>query len=359
MKFYMKLFDKHHELIDELHLVHNIEYTKTLNGINSMTFNVPINYLADKNVELCLGQHIELYMIKNNKENLLWYGVINNPCPKGIDLQVTCLGYASLLQNRKFIDIELNQDNEWKRSYYSKTYGKLIFELINQINSISETGIITGINKDTSLTTDRILNWNDDLYDKIQEFLEDSNCYFEIDNDRKFNFYKEVGEDKSEYFKITDSNIIGDWDYTIDYTQLANNVISRSTWEEKDGENNVKHFMYGQAIDEESINLYGQKDYILDVGDTRLQESVNTKCNEYLKTYSKPLISCTVEVGITEEFDIFQIEAGDYINLNTSKYNINEKIRLLEYKVNLSKLTATTTLGNAIFRESTFTIYRY
>ena len=196
IKYYFKLYNRNHDFIDELYIFSNVEYTKTLNGICSMTFNIPLKYLAEKNIELSLGQHIELYRIEDHKESLLWYGVVNSPSPQSGEINCTCLGYASLLQNRNFTYIDIDNENEWKKTYYSKHYGNLIFELIDEINGIYHTGIYLGVNQDTNLITDRVINWDDDLYDKIQEFIEDSNCYFTIDKDRVFNFYNTYGEDK-------------------------------------------------------------------------------------------------------------------------------------------------------------------
>ena len=199
IKYYFKLYTRNHEFIDELYIFSNVEYTKTLNGICNMTFNIPIRYLSEKNIELSLGQHIELYRIDRHKEYLLWYGVINSPSPQSCDINCTCLGYASLLQNRNFTYINIYSEKEWKKSYYSKPYGDLIFELIDEINGIYHTGIYLGVNQDNNLITDRVINLDDDLYDKIQEFVEDSNFYFSIDKNRMFNFYNTIGEDKLFY----------------------------------------------------------------------------------------------------------------------------------------------------------------
>ena len=127
IKYYFKLYTRNHEFIDELYIFSNVEYTKTLNGICNMTFNIPIRYLSKKNIELSLGQHIELYRIEDHKESLLWYGVVNSPSPQSGDINCTCLGYASLLQNRNFTYINIDSENEWKKTYYSKHYGDLIF----------------------------------------------------------------------------------------------------------------------------------------------------------------------------------------------------------------------------------------
>lgn len=352
IKYFFRLYTKEHELIDELYLIDNIKYTKTLNGMGNLEFNAPIGYLSKKGIELTLGQHIELY---NDKGELLWYGVVNSPCPSGFDINVLCLGYACLLENRNFTNIVLNSDNAWSKTYPNKRYGDLIFSLINEINGIAETGIKIGKLKETSLVTDRIINWNDDLYAKIQEFIEDSNCYFFIDKDRYFNFYNQIGEDKSDYYEINDYNIIGSWDYAIDQTQIANVINARVVWEEE----GVTTALVSSAIDENSISMYGRREKALSVNDIRLQETLDKQCLEELNTYKNPLVSCSVEVGISESFNIFDINVGDYILLNSEQYNIKDKIKVLEYTVNLKTNTVTITLGNSIFRENKLNIYRY
>ena len=361
IKYYFKLYTRNHEFIDELYIFSNVEYTKTLNGICNMTFNIPIRYLSKKNIELSLGQHIELYRIEDHKESLLWYGVVNSPSPQSGDINCTCLGYASLLQNRNFTYINIDSENEWKKTYYSKHYGDLIFELIDAINKVYPTGIYLGANQDTSLLTDRVINWDDDLYDKIQEFIEDSNCYFAIDKNRMFNFYNAIGEDKL-YYEITDYNILGQWDYTMDETQIYNVINARIFFEEnvEGQEEPIKTILISHAEDINSINRYGRREKVSSASnDIKLQETLDAQVKEELETYKDPLVSCNVKVGISDIFNIFDIEPGDYVTLNSEEKRINQKIRVLEYTVNLTENTVSISLGNSIFRDAKPQIYRF
>ena len=361
IKYYFKLYTRNHEFIDELYIFSNVEYTKTLNGICNMTFNIPIRYLSKKNIELSLGQHIELYRIEDHKESLLWYGVVNSPSPQSGDINCTCLGYASLLQNRNFTYIDIDGENEWKKTYYSKHYGDLIFILIDQINRIYPTGIYLGTNQDTNLITDRVINWDDDLYDKIQEFIEDSNCYFAIDKNRMFNFYNAIGEDKL-YYEITDYNILGQWDYTMDETQIYNVINARIFFEEnvEGQEEPIKTILISHAEDINSINRYGRREKVSNASsDIKLQETLDAQVKEELETYKNPLVSCNVKVGISDIFNIFDIEPGDYVTLNSEEKRINQKIRVLEYTVNLTENTVSISLGNSIFRDAKPQIYRF
>ena len=355
IKYFIKLYTKDHILIDELYLLSNISFTKTLNGLGNMEFNIPVEYLNEKKLELILGQHIELYKIENNKEEIVWYGVINSPAPNGSDINCISLGYATLLQNRTFTDIELNNENKFNKTFYNKQYGALIFTLIRQINNIYNTGIELNECIDSELRTDRIINWDDDLYAKIQEFIEASNCYFTIDKDRRFNFYNKIGEDKSEYYEINDYNIVGNWNYSIDCTQIANVVSARVVYKEDD----VTNVLTSSKLDLDSINTYGRREKTLDVNDTRLQSTLDKQCEETLNLYKDPLVSCDVEVSISDTFNIFDIEPGDYVKLNSDKNNLNMNIRVLEYTTDLTTNTVKITLGNSIFRENKPNIYRY
>ena len=63
--------------------------------------------------------------------------------------------------------------------------------------------------------------------------------------------------------------------------------------------------------------------------------------------------------GITDVFNIFDIEPGDYITLNSAEKQINQSIKVLEYTVNLTDNTVSISLGNSIFREVMPKIYRF
>ena len=77
------------------------------------------------------------------------------------------------------------------------------------------------------------------------------------------------------------------------------------------------------------------------------------------KTYKDPLVSCNVKVAISDVFNIFDIEPGDYITLNSAEKQINQSIKVLEYTVNLTDNTVSISLGNSIFREVMPKIYRF
>ena len=60
--YYLKLYDRNKVLKDncEIYLFSNLTYTKTLNGVGNLSFNTPIKY------------------IKENEINFLLYGNLSN-----------------------------------------------------------------------------------------------------------------------------------------------------------------------------------------------------------------------------------------------------------------------------------------
>lgn len=356
MNSFFKLYNKDKTVIlAELYEFSGLNYTKTLNGTCSLEVNFPTKYLANNFIEIIPGQCIELYEIINNEEKIIWWGNINNPCPNGVDLQVTCLGYYNLFADRKFTDLPWNEEEEdWKITYYSKKYGQLIVILINRINNISQTGITIGEIKEGSLVTDRIINWDDDLKEKIDEFIEDSSYYFTIDKDKKFNFYSDIGKIK-DYYEINDYNIVDGIDITIDCTQIYNRVIGRVIYKEDD----IVQIIKTVVEDKKSIAKYGLKEYCYKNDQLRTLSTLTEQCQDFLDTYKEPLESIQLEVAIKDNFNIYDIDPGDYIYFNSENYNYNSLIRVLEYTVDALKNTAKITLGNAIFREKPISIYRY
>ena len=106
--------------------------------------------------------------------------------------------------------------------------------------------------------------------------------------------------------------------------------------------------------------MYGRREKVCDSSsDIKLQETLDAQVAEELETYKYTLVSCNIKVGIADVLNIFDIEPGDYITLNSIEKQINQSIRVLEYTVNLTDNTVSISLGNSIFREVMPKIYRF
>lgn len=366
--FYFRLFNKNHELTEncEIHIYNSTNYTNTLNGIGDMSFATPINYIRDNDIDLSSGMHIELIMLHNNVEYCIWYGVVVSVTRQGMDDMVVCCGYKELLNKRIFTDMLSNipkaiangTEPVLEETYYDKTYGDLLTILIDRINAIEPTGVTVGTIKDTPLKTTRIVKWNDDLGEKIDELIADCGCYFTVDRDRKFNFYKDYGVNKSAYYEINDQNLISTSTFIIDDSAIYNSIYALNVYT-PEGENQTTQYLLGHAKDENSIRAYGLREKELSVNDLRDQTTIDQYVLNELNICSQPATTITLEVGISEDFDIFDINVGDIINVNSLELNITTQIKVLEYTVNLNRMTVNITVGNTLIRDSEYIKYRY
>ena len=122
----------------------------------------------------------------------------------------------------------------------------------------------------------------------------------------------------------------------------------------------IKTILISHAEDVNSINCYRRREKVSSASsDIKLQETLDAQVKEELETYKNPLVSCNVKIGISDVFNIFDIEPGDYVTLNSEEKRINQKIRVLEYTVNLTENTVSISLGNSIFRDAKPQIYRF
>lgn len=367
--FYLKLYDRNKVLKDncEINLFSNLTYTKTLNGTGSMSFNTPIKYIKENEINIVPGDCIELYLTKGNSEECIWWGTVVNPSNSSSnEMSVICEGYFSRLKNRiqkHLFDhaIFSNNMDYLEETYTNVGHGELILSLLGTQNYYDNTGVTQGVNKDYSkIKTDRVIKWDDKLDEKINEFIEDAGLYFEIDQDRKLNIYSEYGEDKSEYFIIHDGNLIDCSQAIIDYSQIINQiyVLNQFTEELEDG-SSVDRCVSYIAEDKESIKTFGLHQEVLSVNDIRLIETAKKYAEQELKKVASPSVNIELKANISEDLYIYQIIPGDYIGIDSELLNIKGKYRVLEYTVDIYSNTVNINLGNCIFRKNNVISYKY
>ena len=118
--YYLKLYDRNKVLKDncEIYLFSNLTYTKTLNGTGNLSFNTPIRYIKENEINILPGDCIELYLSENKSEECIWWGVVVNPSNTSLNqMSVVCEGYFSCLKNRmqKHLFDFANQMNHLQR----------------------------------------------------------------------------------------------------------------------------------------------------------------------------------------------------------------------------------------------------
>lgn len=351
MEFFIKLYDSSHCILDEVYEISDIEYGFTVNGIGKAIINVP--YYADKTNDrnYRIGNDIEIYRIEDNKEILEWYGVIYNSIPNGSDLEVECYGYGRKVQDRMFTQY-ITEGSITLRG----TYDKVIYSMLSNINSYMDTGIRQGKAQSNTLETERIINWNDNFYDKLDEFTTDSNYYWDINEKRELNLSTSIGSNKT-YYEINDEVNVVDTINISTSGEIYNHVIAKNTYTEDDSD--VEVTLISESKDEDSIALYGLHSKELSVNDIHIQETLDEYVKRELEKCSSPILSLTLEVSNSGTFNIFNVKKGDVVTLKLSSLKMDTSIKVLDYKIKPTKETMIVTLGNCYFRENSVQKYRF
>ena len=176
---FLRIYDLNHNILDEIDIFNNdLVYGWTLNDIDTATFSIglenpkctPINFQKKNLIEICDG---DTGIIK-------WGGQISNINFDEPALKITCMDNLSLLNYRRLR----------ATTYNNLTYGNLFTQMINNTNAISPATKITigNIDANAILTTRTVTN-TDFLLTDIQNFNADVNYDFDVDVNRKFNFY--------------------------------------------------------------------------------------------------------------------------------------------------------------------------
>lgn len=348
--FFINIYDKDHALLDEINEIGNVTYLHTLNGVNKLTFSIPLlsNKFTPKNfTEL---NHIELY--ENNK--LKWFGVITNINFNDPSAEIGCMGYLHLLEKARLV----------KQNYYNKKYGDLIFDLLA---CCKQEVIAPGVKvQDDNIKTDRIIENTDMFLDKANNFIEEINAYIEVDKDRKLNFYNNLGKDKS-YLTLQVSqeysNILKVPTISKSTDTLANCIYAETTFsptEEEVGidgstfvENTADVTLVSKMCNEESIAKYGLLEAVLSVNDIRLQDTLDKYVSAELEKVAFPSLNVSLEVIDSAVCPMDKVNVGDTITLWLEPYfNLKQKIRVVEIERNCTTNTYKITVGNILYREN-------
>lgn len=347
MSFFINIYDKKHNLLDEINEIEVKTYSYTLNGINKFLFNIPLNcikFTPDNFTEL---NHIELY--ENNK--LKWWGLITNINFNNPAVEVGCLGYLYKLEKARLKS----------NTYYNIKYGDLVVALLNSTDN--DTISVGNIIQD-NIRTDRKIENTDMFLDKVTDLIEEMNYYIDIDENRKLNFYNEKGEDKSKFIlqKTNDySNIMTTPVISKSSDGLANCIYAEttfinevatytgtSTFSEKE-----EITLISEKRNEESIEKYGLLESVLKVNDIRLQETLDKYVEAELERVSYPLLSITIEAVDSALCPFEKVNVGDWIIIKLEDYfNLEQKVRIIELERNCITNTYKVTVGNVIYREN-------
>ena len=326
---YIKVYDRLHNVLDELYEISGLKPTRTLNGMGRLEFDVPLK--STKCTETNFGKRnlIEVY----EDDVKIWGGQISLIGFKDSKLHVSCYGYMSLLWKRRLR----------AKNYASQTYGSLFTNMLSDVNAIADTGVSLGNIASNALITQRSVKETDYILPKFQELAGDCNYDFDVDLDRKLNFYLRKGEDKTKY--------------TLQYTGDGDNVnvapdLSRSWMECANSIYSASDALTSTALNQSSIDEYGimEGDYSASSGITT-QSTLDNYVNGELQRRAFPADALTLSCIDSEQCPFSDIFVGDTITVYIREYwEYRSPQRILEITDDFDKNTREIVVGQTIYR---------
>ncbi|AGK96810.1 hypothetical protein [Clostridium pasteurianum] len=237
---YLKIYDKNHNILDEIDIFNNdLTYGWTLNDIDTASFSIGLENNKCNEINLQFRNLIEI--CDGDTGIVKWGGQISGLNFNDQAVKVNCIDNLSLLKWRRMR----------AKTYTNLTYGSLFTQMINDANAITPSTIVTIGNIDnTAIATTRTVTNTEDLITNIQSFAADLNYDFNVDVDRKFNFYTRKGSDKP-YYSLTYG---GDADNIIKVPTLAQDIMSMANSIYSEISSPV---LNATAQDDTSIGMYG------------------------------------------------------------------------------------------------------
>lgn len=353
--FYLKIYNKFHNILDEIHEFSNLSYTKTLNGVGKCGFSVPLNHAKTTINNYTLANHVEVYY----GSKLVWGGCMVQLDFGATDLTVGCYGYLEILNHRRLRG----------KTYPNMKYSELFKTVFRELDAIYPLQLIEGSFDDNCISTQRKVENKDMALDKFLKWCEDSNYYIEVSADRKFNFAT-VKERKTYYELIHGTseldNIVNAPSLSQSILEMSNNVYSESTSSEGEAktiitvnaDNSIDKYELSETTistikkDDASITKYGLYEGVFNANNDIVKiETLNTYTNEELRKTSYPSNNISLEVANSSLCPIHELQVGDIVTVWLKNYfNFKDELRILEITINAEKNTASLVVGETLFK---------
>lgn len=319
--------DQNDVVIGEFEKFKSLEFGKRLNNYGTASFKIPANDPKTASLVSLRRYTVWIYYQKDADTTLVWSGEQaaregeldnegNNWCT------IHCYDWLEQL-NSRYTDAE--------RIFTNVDAGEIAWTLIDETQSQTngDFGITEG-SIEATMDRDRSY-YNDNVMEKIIQLANVLSGFdFEITNDRVFNVYSVMGDDKTdeiifEYGRNMESAKVFE-----DFTSPVNRgiVIGQST---DDLENliRVERNDTGlQAINKVREGLLSE----MDVSET---DTMEEKGDALIRKYGTTLIKIDINLASVLTPNITQFGLGDSITLiiQNGVYDINEQFRVFEWQV--------------------------
>ena len=198
----LRVYNKDWEFLDEIYEYSNLEYTKGINTIDTMTFDVPLNsrHATPEILEFMNKiEYIDITM-ENGKEikNVIWRGVIVDRTFNSANIQLGCYSLLFLLSKRR-----LKNDEEFEQCAVNYLAEHIVQDANSDIqdpthyNYTLQLGEVVDINEVWDYA-DRKFKSDDIALDQLIK-LADEFGYYVYEKDGKLVFDNKLGETKDNY----------------------------------------------------------------------------------------------------------------------------------------------------------------
>lgn len=330
---YLKIFDRFHNILDEVEEYSGLKYGWTLNGLGKAQFSLGLESKKCTKENFQFKNHIEVW--KNDV--CIWGGQLVDRTFNDSKLDVSLYGYLNLLDKRRLR----------AKSYAEMTYGDLYAVMLADINEIEITGVTLGNIDEGSLKTQRLVLNTDFLLKKLQDYCSDSNYDIDVDMERKFNFYIRKGSIKSKYlleFGGDADNIIAAPSLGQSGLNIANSVYSEIT--------NESVTLTSLAEDIASKGLYGLQESVFSGNDSVvLQNTLDNNTISELQRTGYPSNNISIKIIDSTLCPFDDIEVGDSIPVSLKPYwGFKDTLRILEMTHNEDDGTRDLIVGETLYR---------
>lgn len=328
---YIKIFDRNHNILDEINEISSLKYKFTLNGTGTCTFSIP---LASKK---CIKENfLEFNEVEIWEDStLLWWGVIVGRDFNGGLLTVNCYDYLFIL----------SRVLEFPYTYANMTIFQIVNNLLMNVSFFRGDNVFTVGSIDNGLLMVDSTPFTDisNTADRLKKFLTKFNYDFEIDSNKKINVYGRKGSIKDFYVFQYGT----DADNIINEPRLSFSALNMSNVVRSSGTN-----AYGTVTNSDSIQLYGKmgEEYNPSSNDIS-QTDMDNELNAELQRGAYPTVSVSLTSIDSALCPFNDIEIGDTVSVYLKNYwEFKDTLRIIEYEHDVMTGKRSITAGQIIYR---------
>ena len=333
MSKFLRVFDRNHNILDELTGMDNLTYGWTLNDVDTLGCQLSLSDPKCIGSTVQFANHIEV--TDDSTGAVVWGGQIAGQSFSDSRLKLNCLDYGSLMRWRRMR----------AKSYGAMDYGSLVSLMLADVNAVSQCGVTAGAIAAGALMTTRSVGNTDFLLDRIRAFCADANYDWQVDEYRHLNFFLRKGSDKPQYvleYGGPADNIIQAPDMAVDMLNMANVVYSEIETPP----------LTSLAQDTAAQALYGLVEGVFSANaGVSVQSTLNNQVAGQLQRTAYPTRAVTLKARDSAMCPFDDLTVGDAVTVSLIPYfGYSQVMRIIRMVHDESAGVRDITFGEIIYR---------